>query len=278
MLVLIVCATLVLGRVVSFFDPSGLAVPVLAGALLLAILVNVPLAMMVGFMTAGLVSIQYGGDWSVLVVGCAMCAAGLFGIYVVRRRSDITSAALKATAVGLLIALAMTMATETLFSETTLRRIALIALNGGVCVFIVPGLLSPLERLFGITTDIQLLEYSDLNNQMLSRQAIETPATYAHGLMMGQLAEAAADAVESGVRSMKSPSEERVREFVDKIVASRAADRQFDECPLTLKDLDVIAEVVSKRMLSALHTRIAYPETAAEGDTDNVIPMQGARE
>lgn len=41
------------------------------------------------------------------------------------------------------------------------------------------------------------------------------------------------DAVESGVRSIKNPNEERVREFVDKIVFERAAaDRQFDESDL----------------------------------------------
>jgi putative nucleotidyltransferase with HDIG domain len=41
------------------------------------------------------------------------------------------------------------------------------------------------------------------------------------------------DAVESGVRSIKNPNEERVREFVDKIIAARNADRQFDDCNLT---------------------------------------------
>ena len=57
-----------------------------------------------------------------------------------------------------------------------------------------PGLLSPLEQLSGIVTDISLLEHSDLNNEVLSQMGIEMPATYAHSLMLGQLAEAAADA------------------------------------------------------------------------------------
>jgi membrane-associated HD superfamily phosphohydrolase len=80
------------------------------------------------------------------------------------------------------------------------------------------------------------------------------------------------------VRSIKNPNEERVRDFVDKIVAARSADRQFDDCNLTLKQLDTIAEVVSQRILSNLHTRVAYPPARPEENVDNIIPMTGGNE
>jgi len=83
------------------------------------------------------------------------------------------------------------------------------------------------------------------------------------------------DAVESGVRSIKHPNEERVREFVDKIVRSRFADRQFDECDLTLKELDTIKAVVTRRLVTSLHTRIAYPDEKPEKGVDNVISIPG---
>jgi hypothetical protein len=273
----------------------------------------------------------------------------------------------------------------------------MILLNGGVCLMVVPALQSPLERLFSITTDIQLLEYSDLNNEVLSRLALEIPGTFSHSLMLGQLAEAAADAIganglkarvmayyhdigkmwrpeyfcenqtdrnvhdelaprlsaraiaahvsqgaemarrmyrlpkpiidgilehhgtarigyfyeealkqkrhgdvnerdfrypgprpqspetailmicdgaESASRTLKNPNEERVRELVDKIISARAADRQFDDCNLTMKQLDTIAEVITARLCSNLHKRVAYPST--KRDEDNIIPMSGA--
>jgi hypothetical protein len=293
--------------------------------------------------------------------------------------------------------LAVTLAMDSVASGAAARRLCLVLLNGGACLLIVPGVLSPLERLFGITTDIQLLEYSDLNNAMLSRMAIEIPATYAHSLMLGQIAETAADAVgangllarvaayyhdigklrrpeyfsenqtgvnvhdtlpvrvsaravaahvtygvelahefhlpkpivdaiqqhhgtsligffhqraletrkhedvreedfrypgpkpqsreiailmicdavESGVRSIKNPNEDRVREFVDKIVMNRSLDRQFDECNLTLKELDIIKEAVTRRVVTALHPRIAYPERKPGPHAANVIPISG---
>ncbi|MCX6374910.1 MAG: hypothetical protein NTU88_02515, partial [Armatimonadetes bacterium] len=92
-----------LGRIVSYFEPSGFVVPMAAGAILVTILLNPRISIMASFMTATLVSIQYGYDWRVLIFGCGMSAAGIFSTYEVRRRSDMTSAAIKATVAGILV-------------------------------------------------------------------------------------------------------------------------------------------------------------------------------
>jgi putative nucleotidyltransferase with HDIG domain len=46
----------------------------------------------------------------------------------------------------------------------------------------------------GITTDITLLELSDLNRPLLKRLMLEAPGTYHHSMIVGQLAEAASEA------------------------------------------------------------------------------------
>lgn len=397
---LVMCTTLVVGRAVWYFDPSGFATPLAAGAMLLAILTNARIAAMTSLLTAGLMSAQFDYSWRLLMVSSAMALGGIFSISSVRRRSDMGRAAVKAAGAGILVALAVTLATDSLVSRGSIQRLELIGLNGLACLFIVPGLLSPLERLFGITTDIQLLEYSDLNNEVLSRLAIEIPATHAHSLRLGELAEAAAravgangllarvcayyhdigklrrpeyfsenqtgvnihdqlaprlsaravashvhdgaeiarehhlpkpivdgimehhgttlisffhqkalaqqkhgdvreedfrypgpkpqrretailmicDAVESGVRSIKHLNEERVREFTDKVIKSRAADGQLDKCDLTLRDLDTIREVVTRCVLTGLHHRVAYPERPPLDRAANVIHMTGGRD
>ena len=63
-------------------------------------------------------------------------------------------------------------------------------------------------------------------------------------------------------------------------IAARAADRQFDESDLTLRDLDTIAQVVSKRVLTSLHTRIAYPDADSDKDKKvaNVVMMSGTKD
>lgn len=398
---LLITGMMVVGRVVSYFEPTGFVVPAAALAILLAILSNARVASMAAIVFAVLLSVQYDYDWRVYAVASIMGCAGAMSITKVRRRSDMARACFQASGAGLCGALAIILAFGSIEWDMVSRTFMLIALNGALCLFIVPGVLPPLERLLGIITDIQLLEYSDLNNEILSRLAIEVPATYAHSLALGQLAEGACeaigangllarvsayyhdigkirrpeyfienqtgqnvhdglsprlsaraiashvtegaemahelhlpkplidainehhgtclisffyqfakdqskhddvreedyrypgpkpqsretailmicDAVESGVRSIKNPNEERVREFVDKIILSRSKDRQFDSCDLTLRDLDTIAEVVTQRMVSTQHTRIAYPPQPSGGDSaDNVVPLSSGAE
>lgn len=57
------------------------------------------------------------------------------------------------------------------------------------------GLLPIFESLFNITTDITLLELSDLNRPLLRELAIRAPGTYTHSLIMANLSESAAEAI-----------------------------------------------------------------------------------
>ena len=68
-------------------------------------------------------------------------------------------------------------------------------LNGFLAVSLAFLLLPPVEHLFRMTSDITLLELSDLNRPMLKRMQLEAPGTYHHSMIVGQLAEAAAEAI-----------------------------------------------------------------------------------
>jgi cyclic-di-AMP phosphodiesterase PgpH len=56
-------------------------------------------------------------------------------------------------------------------------------------------MLPPVEHLFGLTSDITLLELSDLNRPLLKRLQLEASGTYHHSMVVGSLAEAAAEAI-----------------------------------------------------------------------------------
>lgn len=77
-----------------------------------------------------------------------------------------------------------------------LGRLAGYALaNGILSGFIMTGILPVLERIFGIPTNLRLLELSDLNQPVLRRMSMEAPGTYHHSLRVSQLSEAAAQAI-----------------------------------------------------------------------------------
>ncbi len=70
-----------------------------------------------------------------------------------------------------------------------------------------------------------------------------------------------ADGVEASVRSLTSRDEPAIRAMVTRIMEERVNDDQFDECDLTLRDLEAIREAFVGQLLGMYHTRIAYPQS-----------------
>ncbi|HEU4571160.1 MAG TPA: HDIG domain-containing protein [Candidatus Limnocylindrales bacterium] len=69
-----------------------------------------------------------------------------------------------------------------------------------------------------------------------------------------------ADGVEASVRSLSSRDEPAIRAMVARIIDERLSDGQFDECDLTLRDVEKIKEAFVQQLLGMYHQRIAYPQ------------------
>lgn len=69
-----------------------------------------------------------------------------------------------------------------------------------------------------------------------------------------------ADSVEAAVRSLRKPTVDQVESMIEKIIKSRLDDHQFNECDLTMKELDVIARTLKETVMGIFHSRIEYPE------------------
>lgn len=70
-----------------------------------------------------------------------------------------------------------------------------------------------------------------------------------------------ADSVEAAVRSIASPSKEKIENLISKIIQDKLMDGQLDETNLTLKELEIIKESFIKGILGIFHERIEYPDT-----------------
>jgi putative nucleotidyltransferase with HDIG domain len=68
-------------------------------------------------------------------------------------------------------------------------------INSVISPLLAIGILPIFESLFGFTTDITLLELSDLNRPLLKKLSMSAPGTYHHSIIVGSLAEAAAKAI-----------------------------------------------------------------------------------
>jgi len=82
-----------------------------------------------------------------------------------------------------------------------------------------------------------------------------------------------ADIVESASRSLEKPTLQKIEQLVDELIEERIADRQLDECDLTLGELKIIAERFRFTLMTMLHSRIAYPkqETRTLGPREEAL-------
>ncbi|HTR98045.1 MAG TPA: HDIG domain-containing protein [Candidatus Acidoferrales bacterium] len=78
---------------------------------------------------------------------------------------------------------------------TLLRDTGWGTLNAFLATTLAFALLPIVETLFRLTSDVTLLELSDLNRPLLRRMQLVAPGTYHHSMVVGSLAEAAAEAV-----------------------------------------------------------------------------------
>jgi putative nucleotidyltransferase with HDIG domain len=230
-----------------------------------------------------------------------------------------------------------------------LQSIGFAMLGGIFSAVLTMGFLPYLETLFGILSPMRLIELGNPNHPLLRKLLIQSPGTYHHSVMVGNLSEAAAEAIgangllarvgayyhdvgktkrpqffienqlsrenphdkispnlsksiiishaKDGVELLKShkipkpiqdiaaqhhgttlikyfyykakEQMENVREedyrypgpkAQFKIIRDRLEDGQFNECDLTLRELDLIEKSVCETLQGIFHSRIEYPD------------------
>ena len=67
-----------------------------------------------------------------------------------------------------------------------------------------------------------------------------------------------ADAAESASRSLVDPAPARIESLVHELAMKRLLDGQFDECGLTLSELNMIEQSLIKSLTAVYHGRVKY--------------------
>lgn len=68
------------------------------------------------------------------------------------------------------------------------------------------------------------------------------------------------DAVESASRALTEPTPARIASLVHDLAMKRLLDGQFDECGLTLEELETIERSLVKSLTAVYHGRVKYPD------------------
>jgi putative nucleotidyltransferase with HDIG domain len=181
---------------------SGMLIPVAWATMSVAILVDVDVAMLVAVVLAVFVAVLVDPSLSTsfgLQTGLVALFGGFVGVYSVShlsQRSDLARAGLFVSAVNVLMVSAITLTTGMNLIGWFVGLILGIV-NGVASSFLTVGALHWFESGFRITSSVRLLELSNPNRPLLKRLLMEAPGTYHHSILVGNLAEAAAEAVQA---------------------------------------------------------------------------------
>lgn len=399
MLVLIYILNMMGMKIVEFAQSTELPylyylAPVAMGTMLITLLLDVSLAFLssVIFSIAASVifNMEHGLilDYRVGFVSLMVCFASIFALHRASQRSTILKAGVMVCLTGAVAVVSLHLLNDNYVLKIMLQSMSLIIGSGLLTAVLVIGLMPFFEVSFGILSALKLVELSNPNHPLLRKLLTETPGTYHHSVMVGNLSEAAAesigangllcrvgsfyhdigktkrpsyfienqtnienphdqidpklsksiiiahardgvemlkdhkipkpiwdiaeqhhgttslkyfyhkaqklyeeegkdpkdlleadfcypgpkaqtkeaaivgiaDCVEAAVRSLRNPTVEQIETMVQRIIKNRLDDQQFNECDLTLKELERIGVSLKETLLGIFHSRIEYPE------------------
>ena len=69
-----------------------------------------------------------------------------------------------------------------------------------------------------------------------------------------------ADSIEAASKSIKEPNVKLIENFVDKIINTQIEDNQFENCNITLKELNLTKKILKEKLNNIYHLRVEYPD------------------
>ena len=175
-------------------DFSEFLIPVTVAAMLLTILFDARIGFMGTTSIVLLVGIMIGNDLEFIVTGLFMSSIAMYTVRRIRTRSKFITAIFSLMGASIIAVLS-----HGLFMGHNVSTMGVdltyLLVNSIFAPIITYGLIIILEVSFGITTDLSLIELLDFNHPLLKRLQQEANGTFNHSVVVGNLAEACADAI-----------------------------------------------------------------------------------
>ncbi len=171
----------------------ALAFPAGMVAMLGTILFGSRFAIVLSTIGSMLYGLAVGLDFAHILVAVVGGFTGCTSLYTFKERREVLMAGVRLAVANCLAILAVGLVrqTDVIGPAGAMAAIA----NGFACYVLTIGAMPLFEALFGVTTDVRLMELTSTSHPLLQQLEDKAPGTYQHVLSVTKLAEAAADDV-----------------------------------------------------------------------------------
>ncbi|HAU32366.1 MAG: 7TM receptor with intracellular metal dependent phosphohydrolase [Desulfotomaculum sp. 46_296] len=173
----------------------GYMAPVAAAGMLIAILLDSRLGVLIVAILSFLLMLMSNGQLRFGIVGMVSGLTGIYSVSKLSKSGDLIRAGLYTGLASICAIGIMEISSSTPFGIVIASAVFFGITNGIISSILTIGILPYLESTFGITSSVRLLELSYPGNPLLKRLLTEAPGTYHHSILVGNLAEAAAEAI-----------------------------------------------------------------------------------
>ncbi|MEY2963789.1 MAG: hypothetical protein RL754_1050 [Bacteroidota bacterium] len=184
-------ATLLISSL-SFFSPY--AVPILLLPVIIRSFFNDRLALITTIFLLLLIGPFVSGALQLIAVQFAAAFTALLNIRGIYKRSQLFQSTLRILIILTFVHLSIHLVRQSEWSLFALSPMVA-SLSGSILLLFIFPIIYLFERIFGVVSDLTLLELSDTNSPLLKRLSKEAPGTFQHTMQVANLAEHATELV-----------------------------------------------------------------------------------
>lgn len=186
------CISILLARIFSVVSPF--LIPLACVPMIFTLLVNHKISLTINVLNCILIGGAVDFNIEIIILAILNTVVGAIILKKMQQRNDIIYSSLYIAIINVIFTFSLGFLLSNSIGDVTKRAsyaCAASILSGVLTI----GFLPFLESTFDVVTTIKLLELSNPNNPLLKRLLIEAPGSYHHSILVGNLAEVAAEEV-----------------------------------------------------------------------------------
>jgi len=169
--------------------------PFAAGAMVVRIVLNSEVALIFSMVLAALVGFLFGNSFELFLFALLSSLAGAHWVRHLTVRTSMFRAGARLSMFNFMTILAIHLVAGQELGIGLLFELGFGLLGGLFAAVLVSGIIPLIESAFRYTTNLKLVELANMNNPLLRELMIQAPGTYHHSIIVGNLAEAAAETI-----------------------------------------------------------------------------------
>lgn len=185
-------SALILARCLSVATPY--LIPLACAPMLLTLLLNYKVSLTLSILNVILISSIVDFNIEITLIAILNAIIGATIIKKMQQRNDILYSSIYIVVFNVMLSFTMGLLLSNNILDVV-KKAGLIGVAGMLSAVLTIGFLPFFESTFDIVTVIKLLELSNPNHPLMKKILMETPGTYHHSVLVGNLAEVAAEEV-----------------------------------------------------------------------------------